>query len=143
MEKGMAQGIKRLGKDMSRWKWGAVHTALFRNQSFGKSGIGLIERIFNRGPVPVGGGMQQVVSSDWNVAAPFETYLISSMRMIVDLADLDASATMNATGQSGHVGNRHYSDMIQPWADVRYHPTYWDEAALRTTSMERLVLRPR
>ena len=86
--------------------------------------------------------MQQVVSSDWDPEKPFETRGISSMRMVVDLSDFGASAVMNATGQSGHVGNGHYSDMIKPWSLVRDHPTYWDEAALRRSGVHRLVLRP-
>jgi penicillin amidase len=49
---------------------------------------------------------------------------------------------MNATGQSGHPGSRHYDDMIQPWARVRYHPTWWDENGLRSSRPERLMLTP-
>lgn len=143
LQKGMKSGIKALGKDMTRWKWGSVHRALFRNQSFGKSGIALVERIFNRGPIPVGGGMQQVVSSDWRPDKPFDAYLISSMRQVVDLSNLGSSQVMNATGQSGHVGNGHYSDMIRPWSLVRYHPTFWDEADLKKAGFQRLVLKPR
>lgn len=141
LQKGMKAGIKALGRDPLLWKWGTVHTALFRNQSFGKSGIPLIERIFNRGPVPVGGGMQQVVSSDWRPDRPFETYLISSMRQVVDLSSLSSSEVMNATGQSGHVGNGHYADMIQAWRLVQYHPTFWDEADLKKAGFQRLILK--
>jgi penicillin G amidase len=142
LQKGMKAGIKRLGKDIGQWKWGTVHTALFRNQTFGDSGIRPVEAIFNRGPVPVGGGMQQVSSSDWNPEKPFDTRGISSMRMIVDLSDFNASVELNATGQSGHVGNRHYSDMIKPWALIRYHAVYWDDAALKKAGLVRLVLQP-
>jgi penicillin amidase len=137
LQKGMKAGIKALGKDMGR------HTALFRNQTFGKSGIPLVERIFNRGPVPVGGGMQQVASSDWRADKPFDTYSISSMRQVIDLSSFDSSQVMNATGQSGHVGNGHYADMILPWSLVRYHPTFWDDAALKSSGFQRLVLRPK
>jgi penicillin amidase len=143
MRKGMKALVKAMGPEAGKWKWGAVHTALFPNQSFGRSGVRLVERIFNRGPVAVGGGMQQVVSSDWSPDKPFSAHLISSMRQIIDLSDLDASQAINSAGQSGHVGNEHYSDMILPWAEVRYYPTYWDEAALRQSGAERLMLRAR
>jgi penicillin amidase len=142
LQRGMKAGMKALGKDPARWKWGRVHTALFRNQTFGKSGISLVERIFNRGPVPVGGGMQQVVSSDWRPDKPFDTYLISSMRQVLDLASLSSSRVMNATGQSGHVGNGHYSDMIKPWSLVQYHDTCWDDADLRKAGFQRLLMKP-
>ena len=142
LQKGMKAGMKKLGNDVNHWKWGKVHTALFRNQTFGDSGIKPVEAIFNRGPVPVGGGMQQVTSSDWNPDKPFDTRGISSMRMIVDLSDFGASVEMNATGQSGHVGNGHYSDMIKPWSLIQYHAVYWDDAALRKSGTQRLMLRP-
>jgi penicillin amidase len=142
LQKAARAGVKAQGPDMKRWSWGRVHTATFRNQTFGKSGIRLIERIFNRGPVPVGGGMQQVISNDWSPADPFNVFIVSSMRQVIDLSDFGASAVMNATGQSGHAFNRHYDDMISGWAHVTYHPTFWDPAALRAGRTERLLLEP-
>jgi penicillin G amidase len=142
MNKAVRRGMRDLGADIGKWRWGKVHTAVFRNQSFGRSGIALVEHIFNRGPVPVGGGMQQVISSDWRADKPFGVSSISSMRQIVDLSDFSSSVMMNATGQSGHVGSRHYDDMILPWARVRYHSTLWEEKSLRSSRAERLVLSP-
>jgi penicillin amidase len=142
LERGARAGIKALGTDMKSWRWGTVHTATFRNQTFGNSGIGFIEKIFNRGPVPVGGGMQQVISSDWSPAKPFSVYVISSMRQIIDLSNLGASLVMNATGQSGHAFNRHYDDMIDSWAHVRYHATLWNPVELAAARTDRLVLSP-
>jgi penicillin amidase len=143
LSKAVKLGTKAQGKDLRAWRWGREHTAVFRNQSFGKSGISLIERIFNRGPVPVSGGFQQVVSSDWKINAPFTVYAISSMRQIIDLGNLAGSLMMNATGQSGHPGNRHYDDMIDPWSKVRYHPTFWDRTALEKAGFQRLTLQPK
>ncbi len=86
-----------------------------------------MEKIFNRGPVPVAGGMAQVVSSDWRPDKPFGAVNISSMRQIVDLANFSASQIVNTTGQSGHVGAAHYADMIKRWARVEYVPVYWNQ----------------
>jgi penicillin G amidase len=143
MERAARRGIRLLGPDIDAWRWGRLHQAVFRNQSFGRSGIGLIEKIFNRGPVPTGGGMQQVVSSDWRADKPFETYWISAMRQIVDLSHPASSVSMHTTGQSGHVGSRHYDDMIESWRQVRHHPIFWDEASLQSSRPERLLLLPR
>jgi penicillin G amidase len=142
-QKALAKGTKAQGKDVTRWSWGKAHTAVFRNQTFGKSGIGLIERLFNRGPVGVSGGFQQVSSTDWKADKPFDVNAVSSMRQIVDLASLAGSLAMHTTGQSGHAGNRHYDDMIEPWRKVLYHPTYWDRATLESSGVEKLVLQPK
>ena len=58
-------------------------------------------------------------------------------------SDLSASAVINTTGESGHAGNRHYDDMIDAWRKVRYHATWWDQAALASSKPDRLVLSPR
>ena len=141
--KAVTRGTKAQGNDLRKWRWGKAHTAVFRNLTLGKSGIGLIERIFNRGPLPVAGGFQQVFSTDWKPSAPFDVYAVSSMRQIIDLSDLSASVVINTTGESGHAGNRHYDDMIDAWSKVRYHATWWDQAALASSRPDRLVLSPR
>src|SRR5574341_1093451 len=59
-------GEDALGDNMDDWRWGAIHTALFDNQTFGQSGISLIESIFNRGPVAASGGSSIVnATSTW------------------------------------------------------------------------------
>jgi penicillin amidase len=39
-----------------------------------------------------------------------------SMRMVVDLADVDTSRWVNQTGQSGHPGHDNYTDQLDAWA---------------------------
>lgn len=143
LDKAVKVGTKAQGKDLGKWRWAREHTAVFRNQSLGKSGIALIERIFNRGPVAVSGGFQQVICTDWKINKPFDVYAVSSMRQIVDMADLSGSVAMHTTGQSGHPGNRHYDDMIGPWSKVRYHSTLWDRKDLEAAGPERLMLLPK
>jgi penicillin amidase len=142
----LARAVKRgtgaQGERLERWRWGREHTAVFRNQSLGESGIALVERIFNRGPVAVGGGFQQVNCTDYKVNEPFGVYAVSSLRQVIDLAYLGGSRTIHTTGQSGHAFHRHYADFIDDWAGGRYHPTLWDVAALRAAGGRRLVLEP-
>jgi penicillin amidase len=143
LQKAVAKGTKSQGRRLEAWRWGRDHTAVFRNQSLGKSGIGPIERIFNRGPFPVPGGIQQVFCTDWKISAPFGVSSVSSLRHIVDFADPSSSLAANTTGQSGHPGSRHYADMIEDWRRVRYHPTFWDPASLAASRPERLLLSPK
>ena len=64
------------------------------------------------------------------------------MRMIVDMADLDASRTVNPTGQSGHPGNQHYDDMIPLWQNGEYHPMWFSEEMVQETAVDHLTLQP-
>jgi penicillin amidase len=140
--KGYRAAVKELGDRIDSWEWGKVHTALFRNQTFGQSGIAPIERIFNRGPVAVRGGNTQVSVAQWRIEEPFEVFHIASQRAIYDLGDLGASLMIHPTGQSGHPGHRHYGDFIEPWRQIEYHPTYWERSAVEKASRRPLVLRP-
>jgi penicillin amidase len=140
--KGYQEAAKKLGDKFEKWRWGKVHTAVFRNQSLGASGIKPIEAIFNRGPIACPGGNTTVDVTEWDMKKPFEVKHIVSQRSIFDLGDLDASLMMHTTGQSGHPTHRHYDDFLEPWRDVRYHPTFWDRAGLLKASRERLRLEP-
>ena len=39
-----------------------------------------------------------------------------SMRMVVDLSNLDASHWVNQTGNSGHTYSSHYDDQVEAWS---------------------------
>ena len=67
---------------------------------------------------------------------------IPSMRQIIDLSDLNASLTINTTGQSGHPYNRHYDDLIELWANLEYHPMLWDRTQIEADSRHHLTLTP-
>ncbi|GAA0258021.1 penicillin acylase family protein [Cryptosporangium japonicum] len=121
----------RLGDDVSAWRWGDLHTLTIRNQSFGTSGIGVIEALFNRGPYPVGGGSSIVDATGWTPAEGYEVSWVPSMRMVVDLADLDRSRWVNLTGQSGHAFSDHYTDQVELWRNGRTTPMRWDREEIR------------
>jgi penicillin amidase len=140
--KGYRYAVKHVGKSMDKWRWGKVHTAEFRNATLGESGIGPIEKIFNRGPVEVQGGSTQVDAGAWSMEKPFAIRHTVSQRLIVDLGDLGRSLSVHTTGQSGHPTNRHYDDFIEPWRNVEYHPTLWEREAVEKASRARLRLLP-
>jgi penicillin amidase len=139
---GYANGVGVLGENLDGWRWGDVHTATFVNATLGESGIDLIESIVNRGPVAVSGGTAIINATAWELDSPFEVTSLPSMRQIIDLGDLNNSRMMHTTGQSGHPGHRHYDDMIDPWRNIEYHVTWWDETNSQTDAAARLTLEP-
>ncbi len=139
--KGYRAAVERLGEKIDAWRWEEVHTAEFRNRTFGQSGIAPIERIFNRGPIGVRGGNTQVSVAMWKLEEPFEVFHIASQRAIYDLGNLGATLMIHPTGQSGHATNRHYDDYIEPWRRIEYHPSLWERGAVEKAS-RRLLLTP-
>jgi penicillin amidase len=131
-----------LGKDPTRWRWGALHTLDLRNQSFGESGIAPIEWLFNHGPVGVSGGSSIVNATGWDAPDGYGVTAVPSMRMIVDMSNLDSSRWVELTGQSGHAFSAHYADQLDLWRTGQTLPMRWDEATIRAEATDTLVLRP-
>lgn len=105
----------RLGDDPTAWKWGTLHTLTLTSQTFGTSGVGVLEAFFNRGPLKLGGGGSIVDATHWDASDGYEVTVVPSMRMVVDLADFDRSRWVNLTGASGHVRSEHYVDQAYLW----------------------------
>jgi penicillin amidase len=122
--------------------WGSLHTATFANQTLGKSGVGLIEDLFNRGPYPTGGGKSLVNATGWVVGKGFAVDWLPSEREIIDLSNLDASLVIHTTGQSGHAFNKHYDDMIPYWTKVEYYHQWWKKESVEKDAEGRLLLKP-
>lgn len=146
IKKSFEQGVEELedifGRDTSKWNWGDMHASTFRNGTLGESGVGLIEALFNRGPYPTSGGEAIVNATGWSVKDGYETNWLPSMRMIVDLGNLNNSVTVHTTGQSGHAYHPHYDDMASMWANIEYYAMLWNEQAIVNNAEGHLVLTP-
>ncbi len=134
---------KTLGEDTSKWRWGDIHVANFRNGTLGESGVPPIEALFNRGPFPVSGGKSIVNATSWDATESYEVTNLPSMRAIYDLGDLNNSITVHTTGQSGHAYNKHYIDMADLWRNIQYYSMLWDQKAVMSQSEGHLVLVPK
>ena len=131
---------RRLGNEVSHWQWGRLHTPRFRHPLGQLPGL---SRLFDRGPIPVGGDSNTVYATAY---PPYHGYdqisFTPCWRQIIDLADFNCSLAVLPSGQSGHPGSRHYSDMIGMWQRVEYHPMLWDRQAVERAARARLILAP-
>lgn len=147
---GYASLEERLGKTPDQWTWGALHSSTFVNATLGRTGTAPIDAMFNRGPFPTAGGSSIVNATGWNMtrddrATPGNPYALSSvpsMRMIVDLSNLDNSFTIHTTGQSGHAYHEHYIDMADPWRLIQYHSMLWSAEDVQKNAEAHLILKP-
>jgi penicillin G amidase len=132
----------RLGGDPARWRWGDLHTLTLREPTLGTSGPGPVRWLLDSGPYELGGGSAAVDATGWNANRGYEVNWGPSMRMVVDLADLDASRWINQSGASGHARHPHHTDQTPLWA--RGGTTEWPfgRAAVDAATADRLTLRP-
>lgn len=132
----------RFGDVPHAWKWGRLHGVTFVHQPLGESGIAVLERIFNRGPVEIGGSEDAVNAASFDPQEPYTTTHGVSQRLIVDLSNFDNSLSTHGTGQSGLAFHRHYDDMISRWQAVEYHPLLWSKDAIESQREGLLLLEP-
>ena len=128
--------------DMASWQWGDLHQAPFISDPLGKSGVGLVESLVNRGPFPADGGNSLVNAMSWDLENPALVNRHPSMRMLVDMGDFEASQMVIPTGQSGHPGNPYYDDQAPLWLNGEYHPMLWSQEAVAAAAVDTLVLQP-
>ncbi|MFC9919475.1 penicillin acylase family protein [Agromyces binzhouensis] len=131
-----------MGDDPGAWRWGSLHTLSLTNQTFGESGIGPIEWLFNRGPYEAGGGSAIVNANGWDATLGYEVNWVPSMRMVVDLDDFDDSTWVNLTGASGHAFHPHYDDQAELWQAGETREWPFSTRAVRRAATDALVLQP-
>ncbi|MFL6288387.1 MAG: penicillin acylase family protein [Actinomycetes bacterium] len=132
----------RLGDDQSAWRWGDLHQLELRNPTLGESGIAPLEAIFNRGPFETAGGEGIVDATGWTAYRGYDVNWVPSMRMVVDLTDVDASRWVQLTGESGHVFSPHYTDQFAAWAAGDTYEWQFSADAVSATAEDTLSLRP-
>jgi penicillin G amidase len=138
-----AELTKSLGKDPGKWEWGQLHLLTLRHAVLGGSGTpGVVRSLFNRGPWSLPGGSGVVYATGWTAYAGYDVDSVPSMRMVVDLSDLDRSTWVNLTGESGHAYSGHYVDQADAWAAGWTYPWPFTAGAVRTSTADVLTLHP-
>ncbi|HET7397825.1 MAG TPA: penicillin acylase family protein [Intrasporangium sp.] len=135
---------RKLGKVPATWRWGRLHQLDLKHPVMGSDQWPqLVRDVFDRGGIELGGGNSIVDANAWNASAPgYDVVAGPSMRMVVDLSNLDASRWVNSTGQSGHPYSRHYADQVDAWAANETFPWRFTRPAAEAAGEERLTLSP-
>jgi penicillin amidase len=134
---------RELGKDPASWDWGKLHRLTLQHKVLGGEDVPEAVRwLFNEGPYDMPGGSAIVNANGWNAGEGYEVTAGPSMRMVVDLSDLDASTWINQTGVSGHPTDSHYSDQTDDWVAGVQRPWPFTEEAVRATDPDEMTLRP-
>jgi penicillin amidase len=144
LSKARLQLTSTLGKDPNRWEWGRLHRVRLEQTPLGIAGSpSFLHKLFNRGPYEAPGGSSIVNAFSWDAASQtFDVTDAPSMRMIIDLSNLDSSRWVNQTGTSGHPGDSHYDDQIQTWLHGGDYSWPFSARAVRAEDDEEQVLNP-
>lgn len=113
----------RLGADLARWQWGAVHQARAEHRPF--SNVKALAPWFEL-RVATGGDNYSINVGRYHLkgAEPYLNEHAASLRAIYDLNDPANSRVMHSSGQSGLVLAPGYRSFVAPWAGVRDLPLW-------------------
>jgi penicillin amidase len=116
LDRTMEALTKAYGADITAWRWGTAHPAALTSQLLGT--IPLIGRVFDVG-LPAPGGQETVDRAGFGRTdfIHFPDVHGPGYRGVFDLADLDASRFIIATGESGDPLSPHYGDLARRWRD--------------------------
>jgi penicillin amidase len=112
----LADLARRYGPDQADWRWGEAHPARMAHAIFGDQP--LLGWLFNI-EIPSGGGDTTVNVGHFaprDEQHPFASIHAATYRGLYDLADLERSRWIAATGQSGNPLSSHYRDLTRLWA---------------------------
>ena len=128
LKEAVAEGEKLQGSKISRWDYGQYNQMKVENPVFGQ--LPLIGKYFNIGPASMSGSPTTVKQTTRRLGP--------SMRMIVDLSNLDRSLLNITTGESGNVLSRHYMDQWGAYYAGQSFPMEFDQVR----SSDVLVVNP-
>ncbi|MBS1817173.1 MAG: penicillin acylase family protein [Acidobacteria bacterium] len=129
---------ERMGRELPRWRWDAVHSAIFPHQ--GLDSVRVFRPFISRS-IPSAGDWSTVNVGAVAADAPFEQHSVPSYRGIFDLSPANDSRIVDAMGSSGHFLSRHYDDYLPDWRAVRAFPATMDRLTVEKNSIGRLRLR--
>jgi penicillin amidase len=132
---------QKLGDDLKSWEWGKLHQMPFNHVLGAKQPL---DKIFNRGPYPIGGDADTVFQTgyafkDGEFTANGGT---PGWRMIADLGNWENSLMTVTGGQSGSPFSPHYADLIESWLSGELFPMLFSRETLAQHTAGTLKLEP-
>jgi penicillin amidase len=130
---------RRLGGDIGRWRWDAVHRAIFPHQ--GLDTVRLLRPLVSRS-MPASGDWSTVNVGPVAADHPFEQRSVPGYREIIDLSPANGSRFLADVGQSGHFLSPHYDDFLADWQAVKPRPMRMERADVERGAIGHLRLDP-
>ncbi|MBN1351332.1 penicillin acylase family protein [candidate division KSB1 bacterium] len=131
---------EKLGSDREQWTWGKQHKILYEYPGGQSWFTGMY---LNEGPFEIGGDQNTVNAASFTPTGDYyKVKVVPSLRMIVDMANLDNSLIIGTMGQSGQPRHSHYKDMIEKWMNHDYLKMHFSADDLETIQKALLLIKP-
>ncbi len=107
----------KFGKDINNWKWGDSHKISFTHCL---GSLFPFNIAFNTYSYYLSGSLSTVEMFQPSIEKPFHILSSPSVRMIVNMNNIDKSEFIMNTGNSGHFHSNNYQDQIVLWSNNEY-----------------------
>jgi len=139
LDEAVALLAERFGTDEHGWRWGTLHRVRFAHPLARLPGVGAL---FVAAEHDLGGDEQTVLQGGFDARLGFDAVVVPSWRVVVDLADLDASLAVLTTGQSGNPASPHWNDQSDLWASGKLRACPFSRPAVQAAAEHALLLVP-
>jgi penicillin G amidase len=128
------------GADPAEWRWGHLRPLTLEHPLAARRPL---DRIFNLGPIPMGGDSNTPMQASSGPMEPFgNPGFLANTRCVMDLGNPAGSRFSLAGGQSGNPLSPHYGDLFRLWQRGEGVPIAWAESEVAAASVATLVLQP-
>jgi penicillin G amidase len=132
----LSDGLDRIarrlpGRAPGSWRWGDAIPLTFHHPL---DALPVIGRFFDVGPYPQAGTITTIKAAAPDYGA--------SMRMVVDLSNLDGSVQNLTLGESGQISSPYYHDQFQAWYAGQSFSMLFSDKAVDSGAVHRLTLEP-
>lgn len=138
--KAVSLGVSLMGEDPAKWKWGEIHTTLFRHPLTARSRF--LEALYHVGPVPFEGSVDTIDFAGWSLSAPFGVREGVSLREIADMTDPPQIFAISPMGSSAHFFSSHYKDQTGPWSRGRSFKDPVQRSQIQESGLSTVVFKP-
>jgi penicillin amidase len=146
IESAMAEALATVeraeGRDPKRWSFGARHRLVYEHPFASVLPLPIARRLAI-GPVALPGEWHTLDVAGFSLRGDrFDVTHIPSARLIVDLADPDASRLVLPLGQSGQLFDRHGKDQLRAWSTGHDFPLPFTREAVDAATISTLQFVP-
>ena len=138
LEQALAVLEEKLGPDVGAWQWGRLHHMRYEHALSPALDASTARRL-DIGPLPQDGDGYTLHNTGYR-ANDFNQNTGASYREVIDLADWDASLTLNSPGQSGDPSSPHYRDLFPLWNEGKFVPLAYSRDAVMKAAEQVFVL---
>lgn len=138
MEQAVAELRQKMGDDMSKWRWGDIHTADFIHPLLSDK----TRALFFVPPVARGGDSYTVMATTSASEAGTQQLSGASFKFVFDVQDWDRSTGLSAPGNSAQPLSPHYADLAPLWGKGEHFPLAFSRKKVEEVTTDRLMLYP-